>query len=134
MWFFDLHQSSSQEDNMMSLIPFSALWLIVLSAVVSATNIEGDPTDLANWPTCAVRKIPLTLTFQASAKTAFEQQNCIPLGFAPPASCSSLSDLTCICQNPQFSLQIAVCERETCNSEEFQRSRPHLSRRENPSY
>ena len=33
----------------------SALLLLALSAVaVKATNVTGDPTNLANWPPCAV--------------------------------------------------------------------------------
>ena len=37
----------------------SVFLLFALSAVVvNATNITGDPTDLANWPPCAVCVIP----------------------------------------------------------------------------
>jgi hypothetical protein len=28
--------------------------------VVTATNISGDPTDLANWPACAVSSVVIT--------------------------------------------------------------------------
>lgn len=76
----------------------SAFLLIALSTVVEATNITGDPTNLANWPPCA--------------------QNCIPLGLTAPVSCNSLSNLTCICQNPAFTLAIADCEQTTCTAEE----------------
>lgn len=77
----------------------SALLLAALSgAAVKATNITGDPTNLANWPPCA--------------------QKCIPLGLAPPASCNSLSNITCVCNNPTFSLSIAGCETTSCSTEE----------------
>lgn len=37
------------------MLPLGSLLLVTLSgAVVKATNISGDPTDLANWPPCAV--------------------------------------------------------------------------------
>ncbi|KAF6231720.1 hypothetical protein HO173_010022 [Letharia columbiana] len=83
---------------MMPLV--SAFLLIALSvAAVKATNITGDPTNLANWPPCA--------------------QKCIPLGLTAPASCNSLSNLTCICQNPTFSVSIAGCERTSCSTDEL---------------
>ena len=37
------------------MLPLGSLLLVALSgAVVKATNVTGDPTDLANWPPCAV--------------------------------------------------------------------------------
>ncbi|KAM0798434.1 hypothetical protein BDR22DRAFT_891226 [Usnea florida] len=77
----------------------SAFLLVALSTIaVKATNITGDPTDLANYPPCA--------------------QKCIPLGLTAPVSCNSLSNITCICQNPAFTLAIANCEATTCTTEE----------------
>ena len=84
--------------------PVSAFLQIALSAIaVKATNITGDPTNIANWPPCA--------------------QKCIPLGLTAQVSCNSLSNLTCICQNPAFSLAIAGCERTSCSTEELQQIR-----------
>ncbi|CAF9918849.1 hypothetical protein IMSHALPRED_004440 [Imshaugia aleurites] len=77
-----------------------ALLLISFCGVaVKATNTTGDPTDLANWPPCA--------------------QACIPIGLAPPTSCESLSNLTCVCQNPAFTLALVGCEQTTCSTEEL---------------
>ena len=53
-----------------------------------------------------------------TAKMLCDQQNCIPLGLTAPVSCNSLSNLTCICQNPAFTLAIADCEQTTCTAEE----------------
>ena len=40
------------------------LVLIALSAItVKATNVNGDPTDLANWPPCAVCRTHLNAEF-----------------------------------------------------------------------
>ena len=97
----------------------SAFLLIALTTVlVEATNITGDPTNLANWPPCAVCRIHLPFCCRTSAKTYCDQQNCIPLGLTAPVSCNSLSNLTCICQNPAFTLAIADCEQTTCTAEE----------------
>lgn len=76
------------------------LYLLTIFAikVVRATNTTGDPTNLANWPPCA--------------------QKCIPIGLAPPAACGSLSNLSCLCQDPTFSVSIAACEVESCSIEE----------------
>ncbi|KAL2056533.1 hypothetical protein ABVK25_002927 [Lepraria finkii] len=47
-------------------------------------------------------------------------QNCIPEGLGPPASCGSLLNITCICENPTFIVSIAGCEETTCSKEELQ--------------
>lgn len=57
-----------------------------------------------------------------------EQQKCIPLGLAPPASCNSLSNITCVCNNPTFSLSIAGCETTSCSTEETTRTTPPIPR------
>ena len=37
------------------MLTFGSILLFVLSgAIIRATNTSGDPTDLANWPPCAV--------------------------------------------------------------------------------
>lgn len=51
-------------------------------------------------------------------KADSEQQQCIPLGFGPPANCGSLSNLTCICQEGTYVGQIALCERRGCSAGE----------------
>ena len=38
---------------------FSLLPLTLYGAAVKATNLAGDPTDLANYPPCAVRIVLL---------------------------------------------------------------------------
>ena len=82
---------------MMALLP--AFLLIALSAIaVKATNTAGDPTDLANWPPCS--------------------QKCVPLGLQAPTSCNSLSNRTCICRDPAFTLAIGDCEVTSCSAEE----------------
>ena len=45
---------------MLSLL-FTLLLPALYGAAVEATNVSGDPTDLANWPPCAVRTALLYL-------------------------------------------------------------------------
>ncbi|KAL8935510.1 MAG: hypothetical protein Q9216_005388 [Gyalolechia sp. 2 TL-2023] len=79
------------------LLPLA--FLLSFVAIPSlATNTAGEPTDIANWPPCA--------------------QRCIPLGYGPPANCGSLSNLTCICREGTFTAQIAECERLGCSAQE----------------
>ncbi|KAG6994119.1 hypothetical protein G7Y79_00047g083450 [Physcia stellaris] len=68
----------------------------LVSLVVNLGLVAGqiDPTDIANWPECA--------------------QICIPLGYRAPANCGSLSNIDCICKNPDFTLSLADCEQNTC--------------------
>ncbi|KAL8819276.1 MAG: hypothetical protein Q9191_007768, partial [Dirinaria sp. TL-2023a] len=67
---------------------------VIISAGLVAADL--DPTNIANWPPCA--------------------QKCIPQGFS--SSCKSLSDINCICKNPDFSLSIGNCEQSTCTLSE----------------
>ena len=71
-----------------------------------------DPTDLSNWPACAVSLFLSSIIM--TDMLIKKQQKCIPKGFGPPANCGSLSNLDCICDNPDFALSIADCELETC--------------------
>ncbi|KAL8934569.1 MAG: hypothetical protein Q9216_005844, partial [Gyalolechia sp. 2 TL-2023] len=79
----------------------SAILVIAsLLACTNAVNVNGDPTDLSNYPACG--------------------QQCIPNGLAPPADCGSLSNRTCICRTAAFARAIAPCELTTCSSTELQ--------------
>lgn len=90
--------NNSNSRNIM-MPPISAPWLIALSVIaVKATNTAGDPTDLANWPPCS--------------------QKCVPIGLQAPTSCNSLSNRTCICRDPAFTLAIGDCEVTSCSAEE----------------
>ncbi|KAG7008630.1 hypothetical protein G7Y79_00005g017710 [Physcia stellaris] len=70
------------------------LSVLIAPNLVLAQTSDVDPTDISNWPACA--------------------QKCIPQGYGPPANCGSLSNLDCICDNPEFTLAIADCEQSTC--------------------
>ena len=107
------------------MLPFHSLTVFGLAALaVKATNTSGDPTDLSNWPPCAVSYIPLplkplpTLISDITDDLLPSQQTCIPQGLTGPAGCNSLSNITCICQNPAFAPSIGGCEASLCSSTE----------------
>ncbi|KAL8713136.1 MAG: hypothetical protein Q9220_002657 [cf. Caloplaca sp. 1 TL-2023] len=72
-----------------------------LLASARAVDVNGDPTDLSNYPACS--------------------QKCIPETFGPPADCGSLSNRTCICNTFQFGIVITPCKTITCSKLELNR-------------
>ena len=87
-----------------------------LLSVLIAPNLvlaqTSDVDNISNWPACAVSSslAAIIMTRMLTNK----QQKCIPLGYGPPANCGSLSNLDCICDNPEFTLAIADCEQSSC--------------------
>lgn len=88
------------------------LSVLIAPNLVLAQTSDVDPTDLSNWPACAVSSSLSAIIMTDMLNK--QQQKCIPLGFGPPANCESLSNLDCICDNPGFTLAIADCEQRTC--------------------
>ena len=95
------------------------------SAIASATSAAlaalatRKPTNLADYPSCAVCSLP-SITMVAWSHT--RQQTCIPPGLAANASgCLSLSNPECVCRCPTVIDIIAPCEQSLCSTEDVNR-------------
>ena len=102
----------------------------VSSAIPAATSAAAivaseDPTDIKNYPLCAVSR-PLKskrILTEQTADVTF-QQKCLAPGLAS-SGCGTLIHRECVCKNFASLSGVDECERQTCSAIELEgRPRP----------